>query len=69
MTIQIWVPAISEMERISRAVTFFRPKGEEMGLLYIYIFANTPDMQCFKGMFPPTLSFPLRNFNLAFSEI
>ena len=52
MTIQKWVPTISEMERISRAVTFFRPKGG-MGFFF---FANTPDMQYFKGRLPPTFT-------------
>ena len=57
MTIQNWVPAIANLRRINRAVTFFRPK-EGGG----YFFANTPDMQYFKGRLPPTFRVPLKYY-------
>ena len=43
------------MRSLSRAVTFFRPKGG--GIIF---FAYTPDMQYFKGRLPPTFSVPLK---------
>ena len=55
--IQNWVPTIWEISSISRAVTFFRPKGG-VGLFF---FAYTPDIQYFKGRLPPGLTVPLRS--------
>ena len=55
MTIQNWVPSIANLRRVNRAVTFFRPKGG-----CFFFFANTPDMQYFKGKFPPIFRVPLK---------